>query len=125
MYKTAKSNPTTQKNQRRDLRNHATSAEAVLWRYLKGSQVGGYKFRRQHGIGPYILDFYCPALQLCIELDGEVHNHYGEYLHDEARTRYLNENGIHVLRFENILVWQNVEGIIQEILKFADSRNIL
>ena len=120
MYKTAKSNPPEQRELRQELRNHTTPAEAVLWRYLKGGQVGGYKFRRQHGMGPYVMDFYCPSLHLCIELDGEAHNGYLENQRDDIRTRYLQENGITVLRYENKQVWQNVEGIIKEILKFAE-----
>ncbi|MBR1484959.1 MAG: DUF559 domain-containing protein [Prevotella sp.] len=111
-----------QKEQRQSLRNHSTPAEAALWRLLKGSQVGGFKFRRQHGIGPYIMDFYCPTLRLCIELDGSVHHYYGAYEHDEERTRFLNRNGITVMRFENKVVWQNMNGIAEEILRFARER---
>ena len=59
------------KDLRKSLRNHSTAAEAVLWRILKGKQLEGLKFRRQQGIGPYIVDFYCPKLKLAIELDGE------------------------------------------------------
>lgn len=63
-----------QVSQRRDLRRHATPAEAILWRLLSRRQVAGLRWRRQYGVGPYILDFYCPSMRLCIELDGEVHN---------------------------------------------------
>ena len=55
---------------RRELRNEGTAAEAVLWLLLKGKQLDGMRWRRQFGVGPYILDFYCPQLRLCIELDG-------------------------------------------------------
>ena len=54
------------KNYRKNLRNHSTSAEATLWKYLKAKQVAALKFRRQHSYGPYILDFYCPSLKLAI-----------------------------------------------------------
>ena len=57
---------------RRALRNNATNAEAILWRYLKRRQLKGRKFRRQHSIGPYIVDFYCPAEKLAVELDGDT-----------------------------------------------------
>ncbi len=58
------------KSTRKDLRNNPTSAEKILWEHLKGSNFYGYKFRRQHSIGRYILDFYCPELKISIELDG-------------------------------------------------------
>ena len=74
MYISAKSNPKEQKEFRRSLRNNLTPSESILWNILKNGQVGGYKFRRQHGMGPYVLDFYCPSLKLCVELDGDVHN---------------------------------------------------
>jgi very-short-patch-repair endonuclease len=61
------------KERRKQLRNSLTSAEAKLWGLLKDSQLENRKFRRQHSVGPYILDFYCPSEKLCIELDGEIH----------------------------------------------------
>ena len=103
-YKSAESNPESQTILRRELRNHSTSAEATLWKLLKNSQAGGYKFRRQHGIGPFVLDFYCPLLRLCIELDGGVHQMPLADVKDEMRTKFLNEQGITVLRFENDVV---------------------
>ena len=106
-------NKEEQEWRRKILRNHSTSAEAVLWRLLKNKQIEGLKFRRQHSIGPYIVDFYCPALKLAIELDGDVHNRQLE--HDEQRTCYLQKNNIEVLRFENRTVFENAELIIDEI----------
>lgn len=61
------------KAQRTHLRNNLTQAESRLWSKLKGRQIFDYKFRRQHGIGNYIVDFYCPVLKLVIEVDGESH----------------------------------------------------
>lgn len=119
-YKSAESNPTYQTQSRRDLRNNSTSAEAMLWRYLKGSQAGGYKFRRQHGIGPYIMDFYCPMLRLGIELDGSVHEAPMADEKDEIRTRFLNEQGVTILRFKNEVVWMNPRGIVNEIVRFGE-----
>ena len=123
MYITAKSNSTEQKDLRRSLRNNATAAEALLWRRLKGGQVNGMKFRRQHGMGPYVMDFYCPEYRLCIELDGEVHNTEGAYRHDQVRDRFLSENGITVLRFKDDVIRWNMEAIINEILKFAEGKS--
>lgn len=107
---------------RRKLRHSLTPAEASLWRVLKGRQVYGLKFRRQHSVGPYILDFYCPELKLAIELDGESHAMREEY--DERRTDYLfRMAGIMVLRFENRVVFENLEQIIAEIgEKMADAK---
>ena len=85
---------------RKELRNHSTPAEAILWRMLKGKQIAGLKFRCQHSVGPYVLDFYCPQIKLAIELDGEVHNRQQDY--DEQRSYFLNRvDDIEVLRFEN------------------------
>ena len=107
-------NISTQKEKRNQLRRHATAAEATLWKLLKGKSIKELKFRRQHGVGPYILDFYCPEIKLCIELDGEVHTNTKEY--DEIRTEYLKKiAGIQVLRFENRVVFQNPESILMEI----------
>ena len=101
---------------RKTLRNNATAPEAIHWLRLKGRQVEGLKFRRQYGVGPYVIDFYCPELKLGIELDGEVHNTYeaGEY--DKMRTRFLNENRITVLRYKNEEVYQNMEAIVEDII---------
>ena len=121
-YKSAESNPESQTILRRELRNHSTSAEATLWKLLKNSQAGGYKFRRQHGIGPFVLDFYCPLLRLCIELDGGVHQMPLADIKDEMRTKFLNEQGITVLRFENDVVWRNPQSIVEKIIEFGRRR---
>ena len=70
-------NNKNQKSRRKNLRNNMTKAEIILWSKLKGKQLG-YKFRRQHGIGKYIIDFYCPKLKLIIEVDGDVHGFYNQ-----------------------------------------------
>jgi len=100
---------------RKDLRNNGTAAEATLWNYLKKSQLEGRKFRRQHSVGNYILDFYCPAEKLCVELDG-IH-HYTEegVAYDAERTTYLNSLNIRVIRFENKLVFDDIEYVLEEI----------
>ena len=108
-------NDKNQKILRQSLRNNTTSAEAILWRVLKGKQVDGLKFRRQFGVGPYVLDFYCPEIKLGIELDGGIHKSEEVYKYDETRTRFLSENGIEVLRFDNEVVYRNTEEIIEEI----------
>ena len=108
-------NERDQKLLRQTLRNNATSAEAILWRALKGKQVEGLKFRRQFGVGPYVIDFYCPEIRLGIELDGGVHKESYTKVYDEMRTEFLAENRIRVLRFENEVLYNNVAGIIEAI----------
>ena len=116
-YNTAKANSIEQKETRKQLRNNATSSEALLWKALRGRNAGGYKFRRQQGIGSYILDFYCSELRLCIELDGSSHDHKYEY--DERRTAFLNEQGIKVVRFHNEVVLANVDAVAREIVRIG------
>jgi very-short-patch-repair endonuclease len=110
---------------RRELRNHLTPAEAKLWTYLQKSQLEGRKFRRQHSVGCYILDFYCPAERLAIELDGEVHAHADAQRYDEERDLFLNHFGIYVVRFENKLVFQQTEAVLMQIKSYFHSSNQL
>ena len=109
----------SKKPQRRHLRNNGTSAEAAMWRILNKRQIEGLRFRRQYSIGPYILDFYCPDIRLCIELDGEVHYNESAAQHDAVRTRYLESHDIHVIRFENRDVFQSTQSIIEYIKQTA------
>ncbi len=102
---------------RKSLRNNGTSAEATLWRYLKNSQLRGRKFRRQHSVGNYIIDFYCPEEMLAIELDGAGHFTNGGTANDFDRDQNLAALNIRVLRFENRLVFENIEGVLEEIKK--------
>jgi very-short-patch-repair endonuclease len=83
----------------RDLRKAMTLPEVMLWQALRRGGVAGLRFRRQHPIGPYILDFYCAALKLAVEIDGAVHDHPEQVRHDIARDAWLSERGITVLRF--------------------------
>ncbi len=103
------------KEARRELRTHGTSAEAVLWTHLKNKQLGGRRFRRQYSVGNYILDFYCPSERLAVELDGAHHEtSYGRQA-DQTRDEYLLELGIKVLRFENRLVFEEIDAVLAEI----------
>lgn len=100
---------------RQELRNKLTSAEAELWILLKSKQIEGRKFRRQHSIENYIVDFYCPSERLIIELDGDPHGDYSQINKDEIRDKFLEENGFKVLRFENRFVFQDPEYVIELI----------
>lgn len=105
------------KDNRKSLRNAPTHAEATLWLKLRRSQLDGKKFRRQHSVGSYILDFYCPEHQLAIELDGADHFTKGGRGNDAERTAYLNNLQIKVIRFENRLVFEKMDWILGEISK--------
>ncbi|MDQ5953234.1 MAG: hypothetical protein QG551_462 [Patescibacteria group bacterium] len=94
------------------LRNEPTPQEHKLWQYLKNKQLG-FKFRRQHGIGKYIVDFYCPEKKLVVEVDGSIHMDQEDY--DEERSKYLESEGLRVLRFWNNEINKSTESVIMVI----------
>lgn len=100
---------------RKNLRNNGTSAEAFLWKFLQRSQLAGRKFRRQHSIGNYIVDFYCPKERLIIELDGEIHNRPDIQEKDKIRTTYLESLHFKVIRFENKMVFEHLDSVLKDI----------
>src|ERR1051326_748236 len=104
----------TNKN-RRNLRNNLTPAEAALWKHLKNSQLEGKKFRRQHAIGPFIVDFYCPECRLAVELDGQPHKTEQGAERDWRRTEFLGQFNVRILRIENRWIWDNLEGVLEAI----------
>jgi very-short-patch-repair endonuclease len=108
-------NTRSNKNFRKQLRNSLTAAEAVLWQTLKGRQLLGKKFRRQVSIGRYIVDFYCPEAGLVIELDGERHFSITIDEYEAQRTKYLEEDGLRIIRFENKELYDNLEGVLETI----------
>jgi len=103
------------KNNRKELRKNLTPAEAYLWRQLQGKKLDGRKFRRQHGIDHYIVDFYCAEENLIIELDGEVHMNATAQEYDDKRTKYLQNLGLSIVRFENKMVFENLQSVLMEI----------
>lgn len=107
-------NPLWSNDRRKELRNHATKSEKILWQYLKESQTG-LKFRRQAGVGPYIVDFYCPKQKLAIELDGEIHNTPEAIAYDQVRTEYLESLDIRVLRFPNQSIFEDLDNVLLTI----------
>ncbi len=104
-------------SRRKELRNNSTPAERLLWSMLQHSNLGGYKFRRQHSVGSYILDFYCPSKRLAIELDGDSHFTDAAIESDRERTAYLNALNITVLRFLNSDVYDNLNIVCERILR--------
>lgn len=97
---------------RKNLRNNLTPAEAKFWKVVQNKNFEGRKFRRQHSVGSYILDFYCPSEKLAIELDGEVHFGAAAREYDYERRLFLEHYGIKVLRFENKLVFEDLEWVL-------------
>ena len=107
----------------RTLRQLSTPTERTIWHWLRHRYLHGFKFRRQHPIGRYILDFYCPVLRLCIEVDGGVHDVFAKHLRDEQRTRELERLGITVLRLRTEYVREQPEGawecIVAKVLELG------
>src|SRR5262245_6640591 len=103
------------KDRRKELRNTGTAPEAVLWTHLQKCQLLGKKFRRQYSIGPYIVDFFCPECSLIIELDGAKHFSILREDYESERTRYLQKLGLQVLRFENRVLREDAESVLETI----------
>jgi very-short-patch-repair endonuclease len=97
-----------------DLRKKQTFSEELLWQYLKTKPLG-FKFRRQHAYGIYILDFYCHALKLVIEVDGSIHNSEEVKPNDAVRQKHLESDNLYVLRFRNDEIRLNKEEVINQI----------
>ena len=97
-----------------EMRRRMTSAELKLWDAIKSQRLSRVRFRAQHPVGVWILDFYCPALKLVIELDGKSHESKVEY--DEIRTATLEAHGYRVIRFKNEEVLNDLSGVLARIL---------
>jgi very-short-patch-repair endonuclease len=98
------------------LRTNMTNAERVLWSKLKLKQINGYQFYRQKPIGNYIVDFYCPSAKIVIEVDGGQHFSDENTVLDKIRDNHMQKLGLRVLRFTNIDVLTNINGVIDYIL---------
>ncbi len=103
-----------QKPLRQQLRKNTSPIERLLWARLRGGRLG-VKFRRQHGIGPYIVDFYCPAARLVIELDGESHYWQGRQEYDKTRDNFIEQQGLRIVHFSNVDVTHNLDGVLMRI----------
>jgi very-short-patch-repair endonuclease len=111
-------NTTPELDQRaRELRREATPAEQALWEALRAGRLDGHKFRRQHPLGRFILDFYCAKSRLCVEVDGEVHEK--QRVRDMARDTSLFSHGILTQRFTNEQVFRDLPGVLKAILAAA------
>jgi very-short-patch-repair endonuclease len=99
----------------RAMRTDPTRAEDKLWKGLRNRQLVGMKFRRQHFLGPYIVDFYCHEASLAIELDGSGHQDMDQADYDQIRSMELEGMGVKVIRFWNQEVVNNLEGVLDAI----------
>jgi very-short-patch-repair endonuclease len=97
------------------LKKEMTEAEMILWKKLRGRRLKDLKFRRQHPVGKFILDFYCHALKLAVEVDGNIHELEDVEERDAGRTYMLTEWGITVIRFTNEEVTNNIDFVLNTI----------
>ena len=104
----------------RELRRRMTLPEVLLWQAIRGSKLGA-RFRRQHPIGPDILDFYCDEAKLAVEIDGEGHDHPDQLAHDRRRTAWLNAQGIDVLRITAQDVLRELEAVLVTLKRRAQT----
>ena len=97
------------------LKNNMTNAEKILWKRIRNRKLKSFKFRRQHPIDIFIVDFYCHEVRLAIEVDGEIHNLKEKKEYDENRTAHLNSLGIRVIRFSNSEVEDDINSVLDKI----------
>ena len=102
----------------RELRKKPTSAEEILWQLLRNRQLLGFKFRRQHQLGDYVVDFFCSDARLVIECDGLVHDRNEQWHHDQIRHAYMVSQDVRVLRFTNQRILNDTESVLDEIVKY-------
>jgi very-short-patch-repair endonuclease len=106
----------------RELRKNMTQAEKKLWQHIRKKEIMGTRFRRQHPIDRFILDFYCNDARLVIELDGEYHNEEDQKEYDEGRTHELMEMGLEIIRFTNDEVESDIVHVLEKIKEKLKTR---
>jgi very-short-patch-repair endonuclease len=100
----------------RSLRKTMTKSEVILWQHIRREQLGGYKFRRQVPVGPFIADFACLELRLIVEVDGATHAEDLEIAYDLRRSRFLEERGWRVWRILNMDVYESLDGVLEGLM---------
>jgi very-short-patch-repair endonuclease len=101
----------------KEQRRNPTETENIMWIELRGKKLGGFKFRRQHPYGRFVLDFYCAMEMLSIEIDGEIHDTPENIEYDKVRTSVIEENGITEMRFSNQEILKEKDKVLNKILK--------
>lgn len=109
---------------RKELRRNQTDAEKTLWAHISKKQIGTFRFLRQYGVGPYILDFYCPKIRLCIEVDGSVHTGEDAEIYDKEREEYLKSLDITIIRFWNNEIMKNIDQAVSKIQETAKTLEV-
>lgn len=104
------------------MRRDSSFPERLLWAKLRNRQLSGWKFRRQHPIGPYFADFACPEVKLVVELDGDTHGEEPQQHRDAVRTRLMETEGWQVLRIWNAYLMENIDGVLDTILDNLEHR---
>jgi very-short-patch-repair endonuclease len=112
------------KDRARKLRSEPTIAEKTVWKYILGATKTGFTFKKQRNIGPFFADFSCQKLKLAIELDGESHNLPETQARDAAKEKYLDRLGYKTIRFQNIEVEKNLEGVARYINQVIKERAV-
>jgi len=108
----------------REFRKNPTEAENTLWQAIRGRQIAGLKFRRQHLFWGFIFDFYCPEIKLVIEVDGNVHQNEDQRERDNLRTEIIKDHGIRIIRFRNSDVTGHLDETLQQIRLISEQRKI-
>lgn len=103
----------------RELRRKLTLPEVLMWTALRGRRLSGLRFRRQHPIGPYILDFYCDDARLAVEIDGERHSEPDRMLHDERRAAWLADQNVRVIRIPARDVLADMDAVLGHVRRSA------
>jgi ATP-dependent DNA helicase RecQ len=109
----------------RDLRKRLSPPEIVLWHALRGRKLGGLKFRRQHPIGPYVVDFFCSEIRLAVEVDGAMHDDPDRMRRDARRNAFLKHQRVRVLRLPARYVLENPDGAARMIARAAQTPGIV
>ena len=117
--------PAVTRGRARRLRREMTLPEVLLWQALRKQRLPGLRFRRQHPVGAYILDFFCPSAHLAVEVDGSAHDHAARVEHDERRGIWLAQRGITVLRIPAVDVLKNLESVVLAIEQAASPSGAL
>ncbi len=110
------------KNTARTLRKNMTDSELKLWSRIRRKQISGLQFYRQRPIGDYIVDFYCPKAELVLEVDGVQHMNRLAMQKDKYRDSYLKQQGVKVLRFDNLQILKQLDAVIEKIHQAVESR---
>jgi very-short-patch-repair endonuclease len=111
------------REQRRFLRKNMPQAEVLLWSRLRRRQIHGERFLRQYGVDQYILDFYCPRLKLAIEVDGDSHFSVDAAENDSYRQKHIENYGIRFMRITNTDVYENLDGVCEDIYHRIEEMN--